>query len=255
MASSNFGVLIQTHSHDKYFFKAVIDYITSLSPNITCTTDPLNEFDTAVQPTDHKPSMSFSINGMHVFTIYRNSLTAAASDLYFKMDASDTIPATPYNINYFSGNGTSTPEFERDKGFKISHIINDNFVFLSFAGWANGRETSNFQIVYSFSNNSAYLANKTSVNPYTKVKLFDLSGYTLYSTSPVVAATFLSRFSYAAPVGEIDYIKSSIYMSSNEKVFENRSIYDCTTVTVGDTVSLKDGAYVAVGPHQLVKVS
>lgn len=268
MSSSAFGVYIQTEGHEKLFYKAIKDYILSLSPTITCAEDPEEEFNIDSKGSGHIPTLNFSINGTHIFKLYRPmklidlGTEAPVKGICFSMDAVEFIPHGVREINFRPSN-TDTDVVQSNTGLRgiwISHIVNTAFVYLNFGSFNQSRReesSENGGSVYCLSNNRFYLGLVGgSYGTLTRTNIFNLSSITLYdATAPGLVGTFLSRFTYAAPPGSIDYIKSSIYMSNNEKVFENRVIYDSTTVTIGNTVSLKDGSYVAVGTHQLVKVS
>ena len=103
-------------------------------------------------------------------------------------------------------------------------------------------------------------------NNFTKECIFNISiAWTTSQTSTVLvfrdisstkSGSFTSRFAYKSLPGQIDYIKSCVYLNENQRQFDITAIYDCTELqAVGDTVSLKDGSYLAVGLHQLVKIS
>lgn len=262
-----FGTLIQTEGHEKLLYKAIKNYILSLSSSIACSEDPEDEFDVSLKGADHVPTLNFSINGTHVFKIYRPACLEtggsenAVTGFRWQMDAVEGLPNGDAFVN-FRPSDTNSPRVQSDTGLRgawFSYIANNIFVYLNIGTFAAGRraeEQENGGIVYCLSNNIMYLGLKSRTNNPIKSIIFDLSGISLYDGStPGKVGTFLSRFSYAAPPGSIDYIKSSIYQNNNEKSFENRAVYDSTTVTIGNTVSLKDGSYVAVGTHQLVKVS
>lgn len=268
MGSSAFGIYIQTEGHEKLFYKAIKDYILSLSPTITCAEDPEEEFNADLKGSGHIPTLNFSINGTHIFKLYRPmrlrdlGMETPVKGICFSMDAVGSIPHGVREIN-FRPSDTDTGVTQINTGLRgiwISHIINTAFVYFNFGSFNQSRReesSENGGPVYCSSDGKFYLGLVGGHSgTLTRANIFDLSGVTLYdATATGLVGSFLSRFTYAAPPGSIDYIKSSIYMNNNEKVFENRAIYDSTTVTIGDTVSLKDGAYVAIGTHQLVKVS
>ena len=263
MASTAFKTYVNAIGVEKAFYAALKTYITGLDTRITCANDPDTEFDISTKGDDYVPKLEFSINNSHAFTIYRNNpLGTNTAGFNVKMDISASIPENTKFL-YQSPTMTSPRPYTEsiERGTYISHIIDDNFIYISFiqAIFSEYVPDEVFIMVHSFSSDSTFVtsaAGEKRYVRYTKPEIFNISGYTFYDKAGVLApGTFLSRFTYAAPAGQIDYIKSCIYQSSGEKVFENRAIYDSTTVTVGDTVSLKDGSYVAVGAHQLVKVS
>ena len=267
MGSTGYGIIIQTEGTEPLFYKAIKNYILSLSPTITCLEDPEEEFDVSTKGADHIATLNFSINGTHIFKMYRpdvlerDGAEVGVNSIKFELDAVEEIPHRILTINFRPSpvDYTPTQSEQSIRGLWIAHIVNNSFVYLYFGSYFTGlRESENVNggYVYCLSNNSIYLAGAGPERIYDKTITLNVSRLTFYDTStPGLVGSFLSRFTYAAPPGEVDYIKSSIYMSNNEKVFENRAIYDSTTVTIGNTVSLKDGSYVAVGEHQLVKVS
>lgn len=264
---SEYGTIIQTQSHEKLFYKAIKNYILSMNSKITCAEDPEEEFDVSLKGGDHVPTLNFALNGVHLFKMYRpaalesDGSEIAVNTVNFELDAVAEVPYQILAINFIpsSTSQTWTQSTVGNRGIWFTYVANDNFLYIWFGCYnqiLRQEENINGGYVCCLSNNVLYLASTGYGAAGSKQSIFNLSGLTFYDgATPGKVGTFLSRFTYAAPPGSIDYIKSSIYMSSNEKVFENRAIYDSTTVTIGDTVSLQDGSYVAIGTHQLVKVS
>ena len=264
MGSIAYGTVIQNSGVEKEYYRAIKTYILSLNSRITCASDPDEEFDIDTKGSSYVPTLNFSIDGTHIFKIYRPAaLGQNVFSICVAMDAVNGIPDSACEI-YFRADGYHE-NWDKvayntafDRGLVISHIQNGSLIYLSFTCWnetQGNRNTCNMSILHIKSDNSVLLSSVKQQSGYNKTVCLNLSNRTLYRASDLASGTFLSRFSYACPPGTIDYIKSSIYQNNNEKVFENRAIYDSTTVAVGDTVSLKDGAYAAVGTHQLVKVS
>ncbi len=264
MGSITYGTLIHNSGVEKEFYRSIKTYILSLNSRITCNSDPDEEFDISTKGGSYVPTLNFSINGTHIFKIYRpDVLNNPVHGINVSMDAVNGIPDNACYINFrYDGYHENWDRVAYnaafDRGLIISHIQNGSLIYLSFACWNEtqaNRNTYNMSVLHMVSDNSVLLSSVKQQSGYNKTVCLNLSNRTLYRASDLASGTFLSRFSYACPPGTIDYIKSCIYQNSNEKVFENRAIYDSTTVAVGDTVSLKDGAYAAVGTHQLVKVS
>ena len=267
MGSCIFGYNVEVYGTEIEYYKALKNYITGLDTRITCDNDVDEEFDRSESGDDHVATLSFKINNVSAFKLYRNDILYRDGDwvgvraINFDMDLGEGFDFSPEEI-WFRNDNTATSYAKPDaivrRGLLVSSIINENIIFIRFnAPKASYRDGDTATVFYSFSNNSTFVSSSNaSVDTFDKAHCFNLSAHTLYDRSLIIPyGTFLSRFNYAAPAGEIDYIKSSIYQSSNEKRFENMSLFDCTTVTAGSTVSLKDGAYLAVGSHQLVKVS
>lgn len=275
MGSTAYGIAIQATGQEKEMYRVIKNYILGLDSRITCDNDPDDEFDvtkwgTLADGYAHIPKLEFSINGTHIFTILRERSLCESDGSHrgaryvdCKMDAISSIPDNYANIVFRpdgEGGGAWSVDWSENfaRGVIISHIVNDSIIYIGISSLnadQGVRNSYNWSMWYNLSYNVLFLNSAKQQSGYNKTRFYNLSDRTLYRTTDIVSGTFLSRFTYAAPPGSIDYIKSSIYMSSNEKVFENRAIYDSTTVTIGDTVSLKDGAYVAIGTHQLVKVS
>lgn len=262
MGSTIFGAIIEINDVEKEFWKALKTYILSLDPGITCAEDPDDEFDYSTKGNDHIATMNFKINNTQIFEIHRtsalrdNNNQELPAKISLATNANAGIPELNTDFKIAPGIYDQPQSVVTTRKIMISHIINDNFIHIALNTIGlNGTTYGN--VNYSKSGNDVFVGNKNgSGETYTRDMAFNLTRYTMYDlATPAYAGTFLSRFSYAAPQGNIDYIKSSIYQSNGEKVFENKAIYDCTTVIAGDTVSLKDGAYIAVGTNQLVKVS
>lgn len=263
MGSAAYGTIIRAGGVEKELYRALKNYILSLSTRITCENDPDVEFDVGTKGTSYTPTFNFSIDGTHVFKIYRpDTLGNSVFAINVAMDAVAGIPSSANSI-FFRSDGYHenwdkiSYDTVYDRGIMISHIVNDTLIYLSFACWnadQGNRNSSNMSLLNTVSNDTMFIGSAYSQSTYNKARCYNLSDWTLYNASNLISGTFLSRFSYACLPGAIDYIKSTIYQNNNEKAFDNSAIYDCTTVTIGDTIALEDGAYVAVGTHQLVKV-
>jgi len=276
MGSSTYAASVEAYGTEKDMYRSIINYLTSLDSRITCDTDLDTEWNTSLGDSNHLPTFVFSVNNTPIFSISRDRNIAqyyrqASKFTNFKL-LLDGVPTNQISIRNKKDNSETESQWDTSytRGLTISHIINDNFILLSFAASSNAigpatdvtwRDTDNATFALSLSNNQTYIgatraASSAPYTPYSKAYCFDISDYTMYNvTTPSSVGTFISRFSYGAPVGTIDYIKSTVYQSNGSKIFENKAIYDSTAVNVGATVSLKDGSYVAVGTHQLVKVS
>lgn len=277
MGSSTYAASVEAYGTEKDMYRSIINYLTSLDSRIACDTDLDTEWETSIGTPGHFPTFVFSINNTPIFSLSRDGQIATyyrqgSNILIFKL-LLDGVPTNQINIRNKKDNPETETQWDTvyTRGLTISHIINDNFILLSFAACPDGivpqttntryRDMDNATFALSLSNNQTYIgatkaASAAPYTPYSKAYCFNISDYTLYNvTTPSSVGTFVSRFSYGAPVGTIDYIKSSVYQSNGSKIFENKAVYDSTTVNVGDAVSLKDGSYVAVGTHQLVKVS
>ena len=243
-------------SIEKEWMRDVVNYITGLDSRITCSNDVDDEYDSSKWDagTNHVPTFIFSINNIPYLKIERGE--NLATNALFTRSSSPLNSSIVKNDQFFSkawNQGGINQVLERS--CNISSIISNGFIMIVFGGLSDYFNA--VAVVYSESGTNEYFAEYFP--SYSKESIFNVSGnatfYKLESGSVGSSqGTFLSRFSYACPPGQIDYIKSSIYQNNNAKVFELASLYDCTTVILGNTVSLKDGAYLAVGTHQLVKV-
>lgn len=262
MGSSNFCIMQSVYGVEKEFAKKLVNYILSLSDKITCANDPDDEYDVGTVGTSYTPTFNFKINNKDAFRLYRtNALSAGTNGFIFVANAVAGAPTNQKNI-YFVYHGSSNTRLYNEnytRGIVVSHIVNDNFVFLSFGAYSeeyDDRKNQNASFLFCMSGSDNFASSRGNINPYSETNCFNLSALELYDVATTLPnGVFVSRFAHAAPAGSIDYIKSSIYQNNSQKVFENKAVYDCSTVNVASTVSLKDGAYIAVGSHQLVKVS
>lgn len=246
MGSAIFNYVISVYGTEKDFMQAVIDQLVTSDSKITCSSDIDDEFDTS--DPDHVPTFNFLIDGNLTFTLtryYNNSpakISAEAHDYVVSCgDAGSTI-------GFFNSWQPASAAAITTRAFSFSKIFTDGLTLVSlFSG------SSNINIVYTASNSKYYSAINTQLL-YEKAVIFNIATRTFTESGTSTTGTLLSRFQYTAPPGYIDYIRSSICQNNNIKVFEFTGICDSTTVTIGDTVSLKDGPYLAVGPHQLVKL-
>jgi hypothetical protein len=247
--SISYWNLVSLNGTEKEFMSDFIDYLTSLDSKITCSSNVNTEFSDS--DLTHVPTFNFSINNKLAFTLTRAAALNTDTSSY-------NLACGSINVD-ISWQDSAAYTDSQDRGFYVSYLINDNFVLLSInsshKNWQNRVDQINNNIIYAGSSGaSAYWSAITNLDYNTRTNIYSISGRTFYEINGNNSGLFTSRFSYTCPPGEIDYVKSSTYLNSGVKKFDITSIYDCTTVTLGDTVSLKDGAYLAVGTHQLVKV-
>lgn len=244
---------VEVTGTEKDFMTAVINYITGIDSKITCSSNVETEYSSS--DLTHIPTFNFSIDGELAFTITRRyALNTNAREFIVSCK----------NDSYTCGIGGPARSYTTNgkRPVNFSYINNDNFVLLTMHGMFENYYVTNdyFSIVYAKNSSKSYYSTLSThgSSSHAKSVIFNISSrtFTEISDGPVISGVFLSRFSYKAQPGKIDYIKDSIYAVGGSKAFDLTSIYDCTELqSIGDVVSLEDGAYLAVGPHQLVKVS
>lgn len=253
MATMRFAEVVQSTGNEVDFMKNVIAYITGINNAITCEDDPDDEYDVGTVGTSHIPTFRFSFNGNHILTISRSASLGESMSLmqiYF-VDNGDIIASNDVTYMY-RGTAWSVNELRQ---FKMSYI---DFPGICMLNITSERFGGSFTVLFTESRSNSYGSYRSirvSASTYTVANIFNISECILYDTLAGIQGNFISRFAYKAQPGKVDYIKSSIYANNNIKQFDLTSIYDCTEVSPGSVVSLEDGAYLAVGPHQLVKVS
>ena len=250
MAIMKFAETVESTGNEVDFMKDVIAYITDINSAIICLDDPDDEYDEGTVGTSHIPTFRFSFNGKHILTISRGADLSAATSLMNVSFINNGDRITLNGITYmYRGTGWSTNGLRQ---FKMSYIDSPGICILNITGY---NTVQFFTVLFAESRSNSYGSYNINASAYTVANIFNISKCTLYDNSASIHGNFISRFAYKAQPGKVDYIKSSIYVNDNVKQFDITPIYDCTEVSPGSTVSLEDGAYLAVGPHQLVKVS
>lgn len=254
MATMKFAETVESTGNEVDFMKNVIAYITGINNAITCEDDPDDEYDVGTVGTDHIPTFRFLFNNKHILTIRRSDkLSDSAGYMYFTYINNGDIISDNNIVSFmYSGKAWS---YNTLRQFKMSYIEAPGLYIINAVSYST---THSFVVLFTEARNSSYGSYKyggISSSLYTISNIFNISECTLYDTSDAIQGNFISRFAYKTQPGKVDYIKSSIYANDGVKQFDLTSIYDCTEVSPGSTVSLEDGAYLAVGPHQLVKVS
>lgn len=254
MATMKFAETVESTGNEVDFMKDVIAYITGINNAITCEDDPDDEYDVETVGTDHIPTFRFLFNNEHILTIRRSDkLSDGASYMYFTFISNGNIISDNNIVGFmYSGKAWS---YNTLRQFKMSYIEAPGLYIINAVSYSI---SNSFVVLFAEAGNSNYGSYKyegINSSSYTISNIFNISQCVLYDNSNPVQGSFLSRFAYKAQPGKVDYIKSSIYANNNIKQFDLTSIYDCTEVSPGSAVSIKDGAYLAVGPHQLVKVS
>lgn len=255
---ATFGYEVISNSVEKDFASDLVNYITGLDDRITCSNNAETEYDSS--DLTHVPTFNFLIDNEVAFTLTRSLRNNSGGGVQAPLSSNSTGFLADFgdlNVYMACFNMDGLPYTQSGvRKFAISSVLNSNFILLSINGleyYYGNYNTNNTNIIYAKTSTKKYLSTYTGVT-FAKNNIFNISTRTFSSIDENINGTFISRFSYACPPGYIDYIKSSVYMNNSQKQFEITSIYDCTTVAIGDTVSLKDGPYLAVGTNQLVKV-
>lgn len=260
MSNLVFNAVIQSSEEEGKLLKNVVSYITSIDDRITCEDDADYEYDKTARGSSYIPNFDFYIGEDLVFRITRpTDLGGTANG--FKLSFMDRDGVTTSNqtkeikfCQYAQFPGTS---YERT--CYISYIVNQVFILVNIHSIEDSNVYDAMSIMHASSGNNLYDSYKImediAASTLSQADVFDVSNCTFYNIDENINGQFLSRFTYKTQPGKVDYVKSSIYINQGAKQFDLASIYDCTEVSPGSTVSLKDGAYFAIGPHQLVKVS
>ena len=242
---------IYSNSNEIDFMNLVVDFILSIDSRITCDTTVAEQYDSSMweEGTEHVPTFNFIISNKIDFQLKREN-TLAGNDLALIIGH-----GTDYRSGtYFSSawhNGGVYQNLYRE--LNISALVNDTFILFSFGGMAQ-YGTAGFDCVWFTSNDKNYTNFTWGRSALTIASIFDISGKTFTELETSASGTFVSKFPYNAPSGEIDFSRGAAYVNGGYEVFNSSVFIDCTKVTVGDTVALANGAYFAVGPHQLVKI-
>ena len=263
MAAYNSNILIDSSGTEVDLYKKIIQYITGLDTRITCENDPDVEFNIDAKGSTYVPQFNFKLGTVDFFKLYRPSnLGSNAQAIGVKIDLTQSINVYSESIHFKGSSGIAynTNEY---RAIYMSSIITQGLVCLWFRSKIG---TSNYGMhcIIAVSGQSYYKAGKTESGS----GIAFLSGFndlTFYDTnlSNNLAGKFISRFDYGTLPGTIDYVKSAVFYDTGVggsgdnriKAFEIPGIYDCTTVTARDIVSLKDGVYLAMAAHELVKIS
>jgi len=232
---------------EKQFMAGLINYITGLDSRITCSSDVDDEY--SESDLTHIPSFNFSIDGKIAFTLTRPS--ALSNDVYTYTVSCNSVSSSPA----FKTGNPAQRDSVLPRALVVSSIISPYFILLSFGGFGynGGYSNSNTNIAYIDNNSKSYSSVISGIG-FSKDNIMNISGRTFYEIDGETSGAFISRFAHAAPAGQIDYIKSAVYMNGSNKAFDTSAIYDSSTVSLGSIISLKDGTYFVAGPHQLIKV-
>lgn len=258
MGKMAFNATISSSGDEVAFMKEIIDYITNIDTSITCLDDPDDEYDVETVTTSHRPVFRFCINNTNFFNIERKvALSTNSNEIIFKLLDGSGNEKTSMNLR-IGANAAWNVSTTRQTF--ASFIFSNNLLIINMHGTVSYSKIQLLTGLYIISGDNAYMSskiynNELSYTDYILAEVFNISSLEIEGLSSATSGTFLSRFTYKAQPGKVDYIKSSIYVNNNTKQFDLIQIYDCTEVSPGSTVSLEDGAYLAVGPHQLVKVS
>lgn len=260
--SSNVGYksLVTKNGTEKEFISELINTITGLSPKITCS-GSIDQYDSG--DTSTIPEFIFSINGKETLKIKR-AAALSSNCAYFEVSIFVGDSYMAQNQQFYYSTSSYAASAVTTRSYYISWIVSRDFIlFALHTSVESSGYGKNHVVINAKHGNSHYGTGYFKDGTYlSRNELFQIEtnkandqSLIFYDFDSGSSGTFLSRFSFISRPGTIDYVKSSAYVNSGYKTFDISDVYDCTTVNIGDTVSLNDGAYLAVGTHQLVKVS
>lgn len=256
-ASIGYGQEINYYGTEKEFWAKAIEEITALSPEITCI-GSVDQYDG--EPTTI-PEFVFAFHGKEMLKLKRRVAINTATGRF-----DTTVFVNDYNVflnqEMIIGSDWS-PTVIGARSLKISWLITQNFIIFCVCAGVGSWGLRNLGLV-SIKNEDAIYGDgwwKNEDTLPTRERLFNIyqkpDGHSVYNFrdfNSAIIGTFTSRFQYKADAGLIDYARGAVYTNNGSRVFDISCIYDCSTVAIGDSVSLSSGSYLAVGPHQLVKV-
>ena len=257
-------IAIRTTETEVAFMQRYIGALCALDDRLVCNTTVDAEYD--MSDTSHTPTFDFTIADHLTFRIQRAANLATGSYGYIF-----SAPGTSYSVtSYVNGEDatSATPLSVKGREINFAYIIADNLISIGLT-CAMQYSNSNLNVVYIKDSDSYYTSIRTDIlwasnSAWRKQDIFNICNPYSSSVQPVarqytkngdtIPLTFVSRFQYASAPGKIDYVKNCVFQNNGTKLFNVTTVYDCTTVPVGECVSLDDGAYLAVGPHQLVRM-
>lgn len=258
MFSKAYRINVANTGTEKEFIMKLINTITGLSNRITCSgsVTQYDSSDTSIQPTfilkvDNKPIIQLKRSTAIANNNQNFLITLYAGDRVLCSDQECYCSPSSWNKNAVT-----------TRNYYLSWIVSNELIFLSICATCEHYGWKQYITVSLKGKDSLYCSGYSqggSVIGESQLLNIDTNpsnqSFYYYDANSVLGGSFKSSFQHKAAPGYVDYIRNSIYIDASTEIFNIPGIYDCTTVTLGDTVSLNDGVYYAVGPHQLVKVS
>lgn len=242
---------IFSNSTEIDFMTSLLDFILSIDPRITCDTTVAEQYDSTAweEETSHIPTFNFSINGKITITAKREANLANYA-LAFNLWYGTTQTGALYFSTAWHQGGINQNLYRE---YNISALTTDSFILFSFAG--NGSYlTAGIDCVWFTSDDKNYINVTFGRSAFNIPTIFNISGKLFTEMETLISGTFVSKFPYRTSAGNFDYSRGAAYINNSYEVFRSSAFIDCTEVTVGDTIALTNGAYFAVGPHQLLKI-
>ena len=248
--------VIQSTGNDRAFLTLVYNFIMGLDSDITASITP-DDFPYASKSA---ANMDFTLDDGVIFRLqsypgdnlarpiscgYNFALIINDNTIMSKgLNSYSTMSNSP--IRFIGSNAYVTDGGTRS--YVVSKYDSDNVKIFWIGPYDSVDYTSSGGITiikFKDSNNAWHYGGYAGSNPEL-ASITDMSGASVFSKTSI--------FSYSALAGYIDYIRESGYVSGGVKGFSSTDIYDCSTVSLGSTITLSDGNYMAIGAHSLVKL-
>ena len=243
---------VYTTGDELEFMSATLDFILGIDPRITCDTTVSAQY--ANRPSDYVPEFNFSIDGKATITLRRQATLAGAAIAFSFICGSSSVTNA-----YFStwwNNGYVNQNMGRE--FNFAAIATDDVLFFTICGGSSDSYYNANLGVTTITSDSKHYLNVIANQAYTQSSMFNLANssrpYAELETS--TPGYFISRFSYKAPTGKLDYAEGAVCVNNGGKVFNLSSVYDCTEVTPGTNYEglINGNNCFTIGQHQFIKL-
>lgn len=220
---------------EESFLDDVVNYIVSLSPQITCDTTAAIQF----ADSSNTPTFNFSFNGKCDFRLKRaNPLTMTNVNYVFS-----TIVRGAEN-NQHSFNFANSQYYQR-----FVSIISDDFILLYY-GWGGSTSVNLTWSMGLVKTEDAYYAGYSYSNNL-------INSGTFCDVDTGIAANFPALINYTAPAGTLIYSELHPIKGGGDILLGYiRGLYSCSTVTNFTSIGLDIGKnFFAIGTHSMVEIS
>ena len=271
--------VLDSNGTERDFLKVIYDYIMGLWDGITCSVTPEDgstitdaDYDDFVWVDDKKCDMDFALDSTAVLTFRSypdmDAYGSRGYSVYFSVNGEPPIASISAGktnqkgtFSFYGNHGHITagklPTATAYRRYVFNKYISDNVDILWMAqNDANTYKEAAISIMrFKDTSGNVYWAGSNNLALDDKKGAEIVDNGIVCKSDGTNSYVKTDMFKFASKPGYLDFISHTNYASGGIKAFSCGDIYDCTTVKLGDTLSVKDGAnFLAIGSHSMVKL-
>lgn len=258
------GYITQTvdvYGTETDFIKAFISALNRASSgriSYDSTTSGANSIDTLFESNSANPDVYIDVDGLYKIKLTRvqAGATANTSNYYKIYTIINNIESDSYGWFIFT---KSSPKFadRANRCWKFSLVINNNYVYLNFAGHHESFPMQKVLSVLSIKDMELVSANIDTggnINTVHSAEATKSNFISVNDATENLSYSFADRIPYIQSNGKVEIIKSKTLVSSDMFSYNTENAYDCSKITIHSILTINQKHFYAISEHTLIPI-